>query len=314
MSILLFTIHPPLIIFLCISLCLLHVISSEFRRDRKFSGGKPPTYPIIGCLVSFYKNSHRLLDWYTQLLSESATQTIVVRRVGARRTVVTANPDNVKYMLKTNFCNYPKGKAFTEILGDFLGSGIFNVDGELWHTQRKLASHEFSTKSLQDYVVNALEEEVDGKLLPTMAAAMDCDNDNGKVVDLQEILRGLAFDVVCRVSLGIDPRRLDHSLSISSLARAFNVASEMSARRASEPVVVMWKIKRMLGVGSERNLRNAIEEIQTFVTKIIRDKRKAIFEDGETQGEDLFLRAAVDRSYGRRFQGSCPEETKTQCS
>ncbi|KAE9448976.1 hypothetical protein C3L33_19126, partial [Rhododendron williamsianum] len=285
MSIFLFLAHPLLITILCISLYSLHTISCRFRREySKFPGHGPRTYPVIGCLFSFYRNSHRLLDWYTELLSDSATQTIVIRRFGARRTIITANPENVEHVLKRRFSNYPKGKAFTEILGDFLGRGIFNVDGELWYTQRKLASHEFSARSLQEYIVTTLVEEVESKLLPIMESlAMEGDQ---KVVDLQELLRGLAFDIVCRLSLGIDPCSLDPSLSVSPLAGAFNVASAMSAKRALEPVSVIWKIKRMLGLGSERRLKDAIGEIRAFVAKVIRDKKKRIF-DGERAGEDL---------------------------
>lgn len=135
------------------------------RRKSSTSTHGPPSYPILGCLISFYKNRRRLLDWYTDLLYKSPTQTIVVRRLGARRTLVTANPANVEYVLRTNFNNFPKGKPFTEILGDLLGFGIFNVDGELWSTQRKLASHEFSTKSLREFLVKVLEEEVDHRLV-----------------------------------------------------------------------------------------------------------------------------------------------------
>lgn len=195
---------------------------------------------------------------------------------------MTANPENVEHVLKTRFSNYPKGKAFTEILGDFLGCGIFNVDGEMWYTQRKLASHEFSARSLQEYIVNTLAEEVESKLLPTMESFAVGGDQTQKVVDLQELLRGLAFDIICRVSLGIDPHCLDPSLSVSSLASAFNLASAMSAKRALEPVSAIWKVKRMLGLGSERRLKEAIGEIRAFVSKIIRDKRKGVLE-----GEDL---------------------------
>ena len=55
---------------------------------------------MIGCLVAFYQNRWRLLDWYTELLAASPTQTIVVDRLGARRTVVTANPANVEQWVK----------------------------------------------------------------------------------------------------------------------------------------------------------------------------------------------------------------------
>ena len=94
---------------------------------------------------------------------------------------MTVNPDNVEYILTTHFVNFPKGKPFTEILGDFLGCGIFNVDGELWRTQRKLASHEFSAKSLQEFVVETLESEVEMRLLP----ALETSSRDGAIVDLQ---------------------------------------------------------------------------------------------------------------------------------
>jgi len=173
------------IMLLPIVLYLLHVILREFRRVGKLSGDGPTTYPIIGCLISFYRNRNHLLDWYTELLRESATNTIVVHRFGAPRTIVTANPDNVEYMLKTNFNNFPKGKLFTEILGDFLGCGIFNVDGELWRAQRKLAIHEFSARSLREFVMNALEEEVGKQLLPVLEALA---SRKDEAVDLQGFL------------------------------------------------------------------------------------------------------------------------------
>lgn len=80
-----------------------------------------------------------LCDWYTHLLRKSPTKTIHIHVLG---NTITANPENVEYMLKTGFENYPKGKPFSTILGDLLGRGIFNVDGEHWKFQRKMASLE----------------------------------------------------------------------------------------------------------------------------------------------------------------------------
>lgn len=104
---------------------------------------------------------------------------MVIRRFGARKTIITANPKNVEYILKSNFVNFPKGKPFNEILNDFLGCGIFNVDGELWHAQRKLASHQFTSRSLKQYMETIVKEAVNEKLFPlldSLAAAADKDN------------------------------------------------------------------------------------------------------------------------------------------
>ncbi|PON72164.1 Cytochrome P450, E-class, group IV [Trema orientale] len=240
----------------------------------------PLSYPIIGCLISFYENRRRLLDWYTDLLSCSPSKTIVVHRLGAPRTVVTANPTNVEYVLKTNFANFPKGKPFTEILGDLLGCGIFNVDGESWSTQRKLASHEFTTRSLREFVVKTLEEEVRDRLIPLLEEAAQHDT----VLDLQEVLKRFAFDTICKVSLGHDPRCLDVSRPVPSLVRAFESAAEISAKRGTAPVFLIWKVKRLFRVGSEKKLREELGLIRGSVSEIIRNKRK-LLEDTKCEKE-----------------------------
>lgn len=267
----------PLLVFCCFSICLYCLILYVLNNFRDFDGQGPPTYPILGCLISFSRNQHRLLDWYTELLAESPTQTIVVRRLGARRTIITANPDNIEYMLKTKFENFPKGEPFTEILGDFLGRGIFNVDGELWRTQRKLVSHEFTAKSLREFLVETLETEANKRLLPILESA----SANGGVVDVQELLRRFAFDIVCKVSLGMDPGCLEPLLPVSDLLQAFDVASEISARRGTAPVFAVWKAKRALNIGSEQRLKEAIDRIHVFVMELIR--RKKLANEGETQ-------------------------------
>ena len=112
---------------------------------------------MLGCLVEFYRNRRRHLDWYTVLLVASPSHTVLVARLGARRTVVTANPANVVHLLKANFGNYPKGKPFMDVLGDLLDDGIFNANGEPWHAQRKLMSHEFTARALREQVGSAQE-------------------------------------------------------------------------------------------------------------------------------------------------------------
>ncbi|KAK1359615.1 Cytochrome P450, E-class, group IV [Heracleum sosnowskyi] len=250
----------------------------------------PKSYPIIGSLISFYQNRHRLIQWYTHLLSISPTQTIMVRRLGAPPTIITANPSNVEYILKNNFNNYPKGKPFTEILGDFLGSGIFNVDGELWNSQRKLASHEFSTKSLNKFVVQVLEQEVEQRLVPLLVRA--CENDI--VLDLQEVFKCFAFDTICKVALGIDRCSLDishpPSPTFAGLAEAFYTAAEISALRGAAPVSAVWKAKRALGLGSEKKLREAVESIHVTIYSIIRAKRLENEKGGEGENGDLLSR------------------------
>ncbi|KAI3813089.1 hypothetical protein L1987_17805 [Smallanthus sonchifolius] len=232
-----------------------------YHKLRPIGDNAPPTYAVIGGLISFYKNRRRLLTWYTDLLSASPTQTVVIQRLGARKTIITANPQNVEYMLKINFINFPKGKPFTEILNDFLGHGIFNVDGDLWHAQRKLASHQFTSRSLKEHVEVNVKEAVKSKLFPLLDSFADAGEAAAAEVDLQEVLRRLGFDIVCKLSLGFDPFCLGDLRSIShevSILKAFDRATEISARRAATPISAAWKLKKILGVGSERVLKDSL--------------------------------------------------------
>ncbi|CAL5093760.1 unnamed protein product [Urochloa decumbens] len=258
--------------FLLCSFC--HALLSTRRSSNLCGSGSPRSHPVLGCLVEFYRNRRRLLDWYTGLLAASPSQTVVVERLGARRTVVTANPANVEHILKSNFANYPKGKPFTDILGDLLGGGIFNADGEPWRAQRKLVSHEFTARALRERVCAALDAEARARLLPALDAAADGGGE-AAVVDLQDLLREFAFNVICRVSLsgtgGEDETAL---LPLARLAAAFDAAAAIVARRGAAPVAAVWKAKRALGVGSERRLREEVAAIRGAVAELVRRGRR----------------------------------------
>ncbi|KAJ8771539.1 hypothetical protein K2173_026716 [Erythroxylum novogranatense] len=282
-----FILFVPLGLFL--SLLFFSSFFHEFNNShlKMLSNYGPPSYPFIGCLISFYKNRRRLLDWYTDLLSASPSQTIIIKRLGGRRTIVTANPANVEHVLKTNFGNFPKGKPFTEILGDLLGSGIFNVDGDLWCVQRKLASHEFSTKNLREFVVKILQEKVENRLIPLLEDAVK----NQKVLDLQDLLKRFAFDNVSEVSLGVDSYSLDLSNPVPPLLQAFDTASMISAMRGMAPVYALWKTKRALNLGVEKNLKEAIKLVHDSVLEIVKSKKRVLEKDRDRKVDgDLLSR------------------------
>ncbi|PSS33491.1 Cytochrome P450 94B3 like, partial [Actinidia chinensis var. chinensis] len=119
--------------FLCLFIFLVINLKQTPTTGLKF-------YPLVGSLPQFLKNSHRFLDWTTQVLRDCPSNTAVFRRPGKVQGIITANPSNVEHMLKANFQNYPKGPSLISLLQDFLGRGIFNSDGDLWKVQRKTAS------------------------------------------------------------------------------------------------------------------------------------------------------------------------------
>ncbi|KAJ7972069.1 putative Cytochrome P450 [Quillaja saponaria] len=240
------------------------------------------TYPIIGALPEFLKNRHRFLDWTTDVLADCPTNTATLWRPGKARGFLTANPLNVEHMLKTNFDNYPKGDLFTIPLHDFLGQGIFNIDGEPWKVQRKTASYGFNSKSLRNFVMDNVRVEIQTRLVPVLAKAAK----TGHVLDLQDILERFAFDNVCKLTFNFDPCCLGDDGTVGTeLAQAFEDATNLSSGRSRYAFPLLWKIKRHLNVGSERRLAESIAVVHAFADKIIMSRLAHKIED-----EDLLSR------------------------
>ncbi|XP_051134163.1 cytochrome P450 94C1-like [Andrographis paniculata] len=262
---------------------------------------KPPRCGCDTCrsyLSSSWTSTYNnLSDWYTHLLSQSPAATI---HVHVLNNVITANPDNVLHILKTRFDNYPKGKQFSAILGDLLGAGIFNVDGHCWLFQRKIASLELGSLSVRSYAFQIVRSEIESRLLPLLGGGGG--GAAAAVVDLQDIFQRFSFDSICRFSFGMDPGCLEASLPESEFAAAFDAASRLSAMRATATAPAIWKIKRFLNLGSERELKKAIRSVHLLSESVIRNKRKSAAESGKgdllsrfmaTINDDVLLRDIV---------------------
>ncbi|AQK86258.1 Putative cytochrome P450 superfamily protein [Zea mays] len=221
-----------------------------------------------------------LCDWYAHLLSRAPGRTVHVHVLG---NVLTANPPTVDHMLRGRFDNYPKGAPFSAILADFLGRGIFNVDGDSWLFQRKLAAAELASPALRCFAAGVVASELRCRLIPLLHSSAG----DEKLLDLQDVFRRFAFDCICRISFGLDPGCLELSLPMSAFADAFDTASMLSARRATAPMHVFWKLKRLLNVGEERQLRDAIGLVDTLAAEVIRQRRKL---GTAASGDDLLSR------------------------
>ncbi|KAG0496419.1 hypothetical protein HPP92_001110 [Vanilla planifolia] len=223
-----------------------------------------------------------LADYYTHLLRNSPTRTIHVHVLNS---TITANPSNVEHILRTRFDIYPKGPAFSAILGDLLGRGIFNADGDMWHFQRKLSLRVFSVSALRTFCSLEINSVLRQRLLPLLrlhrASPLS-------PFDLQSAFRRFTIDAVSAVALGLDPE--SHSTLLSAFSDAFEVAATLSAARAASPAPFIWRVKRLLCLGTERCLRKEILRVDAFAHRIIGCRRLL------PKGQDLLSRfmASVD--------------------
>ncbi|PIN03479.1 Cytochrome P450 CYP4/CYP19/CYP26 subfamily [Handroanthus impetiginosus] len=251
------------------------------------------TCEICQAYVQSRWTSHfpNLCDWYAHLLKNSPTRTI---HIHVLNNTITANPDNVEYILKTRFDNFPKGKPFSVILGDFLGRGIFNVDGDSWRFQRKMASLELGRVSIRAYSFEVVNQEIDRRLTPLLESVCT----RNEILDLQDVFRRFSFDSICRFSFGLDPKCLELSLPLSKFAVSFDLASKLSAERAMFASPIIWKIKRLFNIGSEKKLNQAIKIIHILAREVIRQRRKFGFSD-EKDLLSKFMTTISDETYLR---------------
>lgn len=97
--------------------------------------------------------------------------------VGGMRTIFTADPDNIKAILATQFADYGKGERFNREWHEFLGDSIFTTDGTKWHGSRQLIRPQFIKDRLSDIAV--FERHI-GVLLKHLGG-------NGETVDIMDL-------------------------------------------------------------------------------------------------------------------------------
>ena len=139
-----------IIAFLVISALLLIIIFSALML-KIFTGKsiRNPQYPPVAGTVFgqlFYFN--RLHDYLAELEKRHGTFRLLAPD---QSEIYTTDIQNIEHVLKTSFNKYSKGQYNVDIVTDLFGQGIFVVDGAKWRQQRKLASHEFSTRVLRDF-------------------------------------------------------------------------------------------------------------------------------------------------------------------
>ncbi|XP_076883710.1 cytochrome P450 94A1-like [Bidens hawaiensis] len=274
-----------LFLYLLLPLILLLVIFFK-PKPNSDQNSSPKSYPLIGSYISIYTNRHRLTQWTSDTVRNSPTLTFLLRRPFGQSRVITGNPAVVQHILKTKFSNYQKGDMFRTTLYDLLGDGIFNIDGDEWKFQRQLSSHEFNTKSLRHFVEHVVDTELNERLLPILSTAAA----NNTVLDLQDILQRFAFDNICKIAFGHDPAYLTPSLPQRKFAVAFEDAVRISSQRFRTITPLIWKIKRVLNIGSEQRLKEAVSEIREFAMNIMSEKKQELCDKSSIQSVDLLSR------------------------
>jgi len=243
-----------------LALSVLLLVALYLARRRRARGKNRKYPPVAGTVLHQLLNFDRLVEYQTELARRYGTFRMLTPTCNY---VYTVEPANVEYILKTNFANYGKGVMTHDVLEDLLGDGIFNVDGAKWRHQRKVASHEFSTRVLRDYS-SAVFRDTAAELAGIVAAAA---RGAGERLDISDLLMRSTLDSIFKVGFGVSLGVLSGSSEEgAAFARAFDDASEQVLHRFLDP---FWKAKRFLNLSSEAAMKRSLRTINDFVYAVI---------------------------------------------
>ncbi|KAD5317195.1 hypothetical protein E3N88_17141 [Mikania micrantha] len=248
----------------------------------------PMIWPILGILPTVALHAYNIYETGTNALIKYGG-TIYFKGLWMSGTfgIVTSDPVKIEYMLKTNFSNFPKGKAYKERLYDFLGDGIFNADGDLWRMQRRVANSEMHSARFVQFSMESIKTLVHEKLLTLLEAK------KGLVIDLQDVLLRFTFENTCAVAFGVNTGCLEAELPETPFAKAFERATIASLTRFMIPYF-LWKPMRFFKLWSEKTLHEALKIVHDFTKKIVRERKIELLSNKEgsnaTSRSDLLSR------------------------
>ncbi len=161
-------------------------------RPPKMSGWLPLNADIVLKSIK-HSTEHRDYEFWAWLFSRSKSDSPTSEcSLGGQRFIFTAQPENMKAILATQFSDYGKGQPFHEDWKDFLGDSIFTTDGDLWHGSRQLIRPQFVKSRVSD--LELFETHVQ-QLMGMMGG-------QGQEVDIDALLYRFTLDTAMDILLG----------------------------------------------------------------------------------------------------------------
>jgi cytochrome P450 len=175
---------------------------------------------------------------------------------------LVSHPEAVHYVLRENAHNYRKGLLLKPIAA-LQGQGLLTSEGDLWARQRRLVQPAFHRQQLATFA-EVMVDEARAVVQEWRQPAQ-----TGTLVNVDDRMHRLTFNVVGRVLLGADPGALD-AYSDTLRAIALPLLRFLQARATQPWAPPLW-------VPTPRNwrFRRAVAVYDALVQQIIAARRQA---------------------------------------
>lgn len=195
---------------------------------------------------------------------------------GARRAVVSTDPDFIEHVLKHNRERYRKSDIQTERMVEFQGRGLVNLHGEAWRRQRKLVSRGFRRDRLAELL------PVQQLVLDELMVGLEAQIDAGPV-DVHAAMVRLTLGLVGKSIFG----RAMSDAELQQIADAISEIQAFIVRQIVQPYLIPW-----FRISGQSEIHQAIRrEADAVVLAHVAQRRR------EGSGETDLLEILLETPY-----------------
>ncbi|KAI8844332.1 cytochrome P450 [Chytriomyces cf. hyalinus JEL632] len=259
-------------------------ICSTGRTDQKVArvGGD---VPFFGDLFTALARLETVQDFYADTFEKTGNATFVFKIPFSPNNYVFNNPEILEFVLKTHFSVFDKGTRSYDLMYDLLGNGIFNVDGEAWRTQRKLAANIFNVKNFKDHVDSVfVDQEV------AFSRAVQLHIEASREFDVADLFYRLSFDTFAQIAFGVNM----NSMLSHECIDIMTALDAVQKRIAHRFIDAFWRTTEYIS-GESKVHKREIQLIRDFVQDIIQKNRVS----GVSENDLLSLLMKVDDQLGK---------------
>ena len=197
-------------------------------------------------------------------------------RFGVKRTIVVADPELLKHVLKDNNDNYHKSHIQTERFVEFQGVGLTNSHGDYWHRQRRLLSMGFTRSRLTEILPIQL------KVLEDFMKGFEFDVAKGPV----DIHRQMVMFTLLSVGKSLFGSQMKKA-ELEQFADAIAEVQAYLVKKVVQPYLFPW----FALTGQDKKYHKIRTEGEQIVIDYIEERRKS-----QDKGFDI-LQLILDTPY-----------------
>lgn len=208
----------------------------------------PKGQPFVGHIL------HLGGDWFGYLRNCQRTygDTFLLRFFRVPICVV-CSPENIEQVLVTEYANFIKSRDYRAI-GNVLGHGLLNSEGEFWRKQRKLMQPAFHQENIQSY----------GNIMVECTERMLESWRDGQELDVHQAMMHLTLDIVGRALFGAN---------VSEMSEHFGNALKLMMDRYMAFASIAYLLPPTIPLPKLPKMRRMISGLDGLIYKLIAERR-----------------------------------------